>query len=247
MEEEKETFSDRLCSSNFSQNLLKAYRPVLLKRLKLVKEGHRDYISLLTEKENKVRLISEQFANLRTVVGDIEKVFIFLRYQGSLPLKGLYPLLEEEKMYYAYHLENYLIRVCMLPDVLVAIGNCVNSWGLPLLSYGTTLLNPKKNKKVEQGAIDLIKKLIDRIKDVKDLRNQKLHIGKVDVSCLIDIVWWGDINIPGLERNELLEEFAEDEKNRQLEDLEQEVFEVIDIVNDFLDLMAEKVNDLLEQ
>lgn len=248
MEEKKEeTFCDRLCSSKFAYNLTLAICPIVATHLKTALDEGKDYNSLGTANEKKLKSILGLFSNLKTVVEDIEKVFVFLRYEAITPLKELYPLLDKEEDYYKYHLENYFIRIAMIPDALVKIGNFVNPWGLSTNCYGTTLLDSKKNANVEQEAIDLMQKLIDKIKEIRDLRNNKIHVGVTEIPYLSDIVWWNDFEIPGMSRDELLVGWDEQKKKRQFDDLEKSVFEVIDIVKDFLDLMAEKVNDLVEQ
>jgi NDP-sugar pyrophosphorylase family protein len=80
-----------------------------------------------TSNEIKLKRISKYFGFLIAVFEDLELVLGFLRVKERGKFNVIFPELENNKQYYVYHLENYIIRINTVSDLAILFQKvCLN-------------------------------------------------------------------------------------------------------------------------
>lgn len=244
-----EKISDYFANSDFGLNYIKILAPLTAEHMKifmreLQEQKNIDYNKIGTEPEVKLKEISQLYGLLQTVFNDIETTLIFLKIKDKGKITEIYPDIENQEDYFAYHFENYIIRISSVSDVLSKLGNILYETKLNQRDCNGHRFRDKLSS-IEPGKEEIINKLLLRIQDINNLRNKKVHTGERDIPYLEGVFFYTDLmNIIKKEANPIFEEFVSKDLDSSINYIEQETREIIDIVNEFLNNSVEKLLDI---
>ncbi len=233
MNEEK-TFSDILFKSTLAVKLISLVKPIVSSHLEqCLADKSLNYDELGNEHEKKLKKAIAIYANLGTVVSDLEKVVVFLKLDKE-KVSQTYPDLSLEE-YYNYHLENYVIRINSLPDILAQLGNTICNWGIPKKKcYGTTI--PDSTKVTNEDIKNKMQLLLSKISSIRTIRNEKIHTGDAEIGYFDKSLCWDTLPTLGIPLSPLLEEYSKGKKVEAIDLICDEVVEVINIVAEILNI-----------
>ena len=239
--EEKQSLSEQLADCTFTHEYIKVIAPIMSNHAKIYLERieeNIDFNQIGSDKEIKLKEISKYFGLLQTIVTDLERVLMFLRFEKRNELKNIYPELESQEQYYIYHFENYIIRVNTITDVLGKLGNSIYETGIPKCNG----YNFKEEiKKIDANVATIVEKLLKKTKEIKDRRHEKIHTGETKINYLEGVAFWGDIHrIIKEEVDPLLEEYTDKKLLEAVDETETEIRELIEIVKEFLEYSVPK-------
>nr|WP_315167347.1 Cthe_2314 family HEPN domain-containing protein [uncultured Flavobacterium sp.] len=238
--DEKKKLIDFLFENSFSLEYVKVIAPIMAAHMKdyLEQDEITDFDKLGTKKEIKLKEISKHFGLLQTVVNDLEKVLVFLRFGKRTELKEIYPELESQQDYYIYHFENYLIRVNSITDIIGKLGNAIYETGIEKpngYSFKEAIKGSDKN------LAEILERLLKKTKEIKTRRHEKIHTGETKISYLESIAFWDDINkIIGKQTAPILEEYTDKNLLEAAEKVEDETLQIISIISEFLEHSTSK-------
>ncbi len=248
--DDKISFSYKLASSRFAKEYIRITAPIIADHTKIFLETidkDIDFNTIGTDKEIKIKEISNYYGLLQTVISDLEKVLLFLRFKNRNKLEEIYPELENQEDYYRYHFENYIIRVNTITDVLGKLGNLIFETGIDIDDCNGYVFK-EKIKKTDTNASSIIEKLLIKTKDIKEKRHKKIHTGESEINYLEGIAFFDDIfKIFQQNTDPHLIELTDSNLNQEINKLEQEIFEIIDIVNEFLDYSVTKYIEITKK
>lgn len=195
MNEEK-TFSDILFKSTLAVKLISLVKPIVSSHLEqCLADKSLNYDELGNEHEKMLKKAIAIYANLGTVVSDLEKVVVFLKLDKE-KVSQTYPDLSLEE-YYNYHLENYVIRINSLPDILAQLGNTICNWGIPKKKcYGTTI--PDSTKVTNEDIKNKMQLLLSKISSIRTIRNEKIHTGDAEIGYFDKSLCWDTLPTLGI-------------------------------------------------
>lgn len=247
----KEKTSEKFANSQFGYEYVKILAPLSGKHMKIFmdaiknrKADNLDYNLIGTANEITLKRISNYFGLLHTVFEDLGLVLLFLRIKEREKLYELFPELENDEQYYIYHLENYIIRISTISDLVGKLGNVL---------YATGIDDEKCNgykfkeelKKIDSSRATIIEKLLVRTKEIKDIRHKKIHTGESEIPYLTGVVFYSDLmKLINEEAYPILNEYTDKNLTSEIDKLETEIFEVISIVNEFLDVSIDKLKEI---
>lgn len=243
-----EELSNKVAECSWSRRLLVIAQQIVSKHLKVALENNCDYDLLGTDTEKEIKNVLYLFDKLITVINDIEKTLYLI---GKAPYDTIEAnsIFKSSKDLYKYYLENYIIRIGSIPDVLAILANDICKWGIDAKKcYGTTIAYNTKDalvgKDVKLAMIDLLTKIID----VRAKRNEKIHLGDTDIKYFSNIVFWNDyLSKFGLKGEKHLDDLTFEKVELEIEKMINEMNEIIRLVVVFLNLLAPKIDDLIEK
>lgn len=242
---EQETLTDCLFKSTLGLKIVEAVLPFVSKHMEEALNTKADYNTLGTDNEKKLKETVYLHGKLGTVIKDVEKTIGFLRLKDRKIIKEYYPLLEDDRDYYNYFFENYLIRVASIPDALGILANHINEWGYKHC-YGTIVVQDSKNK-VSQDEKNVMSRLLEKIEVIRKKRHKKVHEGETDIDYLSDVAFWGDMIKADFKGKDLLEKWADSQVNEEISIIESEMTQIIAIVVEFLDLLTPKIEKWIDK
>lgn len=228
------TFSEQLYTSTLSVKLIQLVKPIVSSHLKqCLADKSLNYDELGDEHEKMLKKSMTIYANLGTVVSDLEKVVVFLRLDKE-KVSQTYPNLSLED-YYNYHLENYVIRLNSIPDILAQLGNTICNWGISNKKcYGTVI--PDSGKVTNEDIKNKMKLLLSKISSIKTIRNEKIHTGDAEIGYFDKALCWDMLPKLGIPLTPLLEEYSKGKRVEAIDLICNEIINVITIVADILNI-----------
>jgi len=227
---------------NIIAPIISSHFDIYLKLLEKDSAENIDFSQIGTPNEIKLKKVSHYYGLISTVIEDLERVLIFLRFKDRNILLSIFPGLSEEKEYYKYHFENYMIRVNTISDLVGKLGNILYNTGLGDKCNGYNF--KEKIKPTNLKSAKLVENLLKITFEIKQKRHKKIHKGETDISNLSGVVFWNDIlKISNKKASESLEELTDESLNNKIDELEMEIIDIIKAVNQFLD---NSVNELIK-
>jgi len=242
------TFKEHLSKNSFESELVKILLPIVANHMKIAIDNRDvDYEILGSEKEQHLKRIQKHYGYLNTVISDLDLVKEFLSIEDRRQIRINYPNIESQEEYYKYHFENYIIRLVTLSDIVGKMGNEIYGTGIsPKRCNGYSF--KKKIQSDNPKVAIIVEKLLLKIKEIKDKRHQKLHVGETDVSQLNTIVFWDELQeIIGSEKDPILDKLTDKNIKEEINMLDKEIKEVIDIIKEFLEEAKMKIIDINEE
>ena len=226
------TFSEQLYTSTLSVKLIQLVKPIVSSHLEqYLADKSLNYDELGDENEKKLKKSMTIYANLGTVVSDLEKVVVFLRLDKE-KASQTYPNLSLEE-YYNYHLENYVIRLNSIPDILAQLGNTICNWGIPNKKcYGTVI--PDSSKVPNEDIKNNMALLLSKISSIRTIRNEKIHKGDTEIAYFDKALCWDMLPQLGIHLTPLLEEYSKGKRIEAIDLICNEIIDVITIVVNIL-------------
>ena len=228
------TFSEQLYTSTLSVKLIQLVKPIVSSHLEQCLADKSLNYDELGDLHDKMLIKSMTiYANLGTVVSDLEKVVVFLRLDKE-KVSQTYPNLSLED-YYNYHLENYVIRLNSIPDILAQLGNTICKWGISNKKcYGTVI--PDSSKVTNEDIKNKMKLLLSKISSIKTIRNEKIHTGDAEIGYFDKALCWDMLPKLGIPLTPLLEEYSKGKRVEAIDLICNEIIDVITIVVDILNI-----------
>lgn len=232
---EEKTFADNLHSSKLSPKLVNLAKPIVANHMKqCLEDKSLKYHVIGTEREKCIKKAVECFANLQTIIEDLETVILFLKTDKN-DIYKLYPSLTTED-FYNYHLENYIIRINSIPDALAKLGNAICNLKIRKKDCTAFFLLRHKFIKKNNAIKKAMVQLIDKISKIKKMRNAKVHEGSTDIDYFKSVTCLDYINQLGM-ADPLIEEYAQKKKNEVIDSMQNEINDIIKLTVDFLDCL----------
>lgn len=246
--------TEEFANSKFGYEYVRILAPLAGKHMEIFLDAIRnrvadnlDYNLIGTANEITLKKISNYYGLLHTVFEDLGLVLSFLRVKERSKLYELFPELENDEQYYVYHLENYIIRISTVSDLVGKLGNILYKTGID-----EEKCNGYKFKdaisKIDSSKTAIIEKLLIRTKEIKDIRHKKIHTGESELPYLTGIVFYSDLmKLINEKASPILDEYTDNNLIDEIDKIEIEIFEIISIVNDFLDASIDKLKDLVKE
>lgn len=247
-DEECETLIDFLYKSSFAQKMVKDIAPVILEHTRVILDSKQKIEEIETDNQKKLKGALYLHERIRTVIEDIQKTIGFLRIENKSEITTLFPFLNDDKEYYNYFLENFIIRIASIPDSLAILANHINEYGYSPC-YGTTIVKNKKNNVDTQEKI-IMQKLLDSSSSIREKRHKKVHEGEVKHDYLDSIVFYNNLfNLIGadFEGKELLIEHDSKLLTESINSIEEETKSIIEIVVEYLNILAPKIDKWIDK
>lgn len=234
-----------LQSQEFRVKLFSATKQIMSVHLK-ENRGDVPYIEYGTKREVRLKQIQHYLTNFYTVLDDLDLAIFFLEKERSLILEH-YPKLEYQITYYKYHHENYFIRIATLNDIVGKMGNLIYKLELNMNYCSLYNFKDKAKSKGYEKISSIAERLIEKLKLLKQHRNEKLHTGETDLEPLNSITIWEEVNTKrGFETSKALIEDTNQEIQIGIEELKSLTIEMINIVTEFLDESVEKLIEIID-
>lgn len=234
MENKENEFSVKLYSSDLATNLIELVRPILVAHLEQCKaDKNLNYDNLGNDREKSLKKALTIYFNLGTTISDLEKVIVFLNLDKD-EVSKVYPNLSLEG-YYNYHLENYVIRLNIIPDVLAKLGNVICQWGIPERNcYGTFI--PNSPRIADENIKEKMTLLLSRISSTRLIRNKKVHTGYAEIDYLGRSLCWDILPTLGIPLTPILKEYSNKKKNEEINLICNEITDILEVVVDILNM-----------
>lgn len=242
---ETKTLLDQFVESKFGFEFINVYKPLVLSHLKKCSENENfDYNNIGNEKETKIKEIARLYGFLQTSVSDLELVLAFLKIPDRKQITELYPILESQKQYFKYHLENFIIRIITVTDIVGKLGNSIFETGI-IEEECNGYKFKEKIKSTDKNCSILIEKLLVTTKEIKEKRHQKLHSGESLIGYFEGIVFWDELlKITKSDAEPLLDELTDSTIEDEIESLENDIKKIIAIVVEFTDYATDKFTEI---
>jgi len=235
---------EHLSGTEFEAELAKAMVKIVPAHLKACMENKvLDYDSYGTDNEKTLKLILKYFANIRSVLRDIDLSLNFLGKKRDVILSD-YFFLESQGEYYKYHYENYYIRLSTLLDLIGKLGTLLYDLDLDLNKVSAYIFKDKAKKEGHENVSNIVDRLVEKFVELKTERHKKLHSGKADIEPFNEVVIWEDINsIIGSDTDEIQKHYTDEKINEEIQLLKTNTTEIIDIVKEFLEEAKSKLRE----
>lgn len=206
-----------------------------------------DYEMYGSPKQVKLKLIVQLVGRISTVLGDLDRTFIFLAKDRKL-INVHYTDLKTQEEYYDYHLENFYIRLATLLDVIGKIGNEVYDLGLKQDKVSAYVFKDKAKSEGFEKISQITEELIVKIDEYRKARHSKLHTGESEFKIFRKIVIWDDLmKMIKSEVDPILGDHTDNEINKQIGALKDFTIEIIQLIEAFMDEAAEKLEVYLNE
>tara|TARA_A100000171_G_scaffold43727_1_gene45970 strand:- start:538 stop:1278 length:741 start_codon:yes stop_codon:yes gene_type:complete len=206
-----------------------------------------DYETYGSPKQVKLKFIVQLAGRIGTVLGDLDRTFIFLAKDRKL-INEHYPDLETQEEYYDYHLENFYIRLATLLDVIGKLGNEVYDLGLKKDKVSAYVFKDKSKSEGFDKISRITEDLIEKIDEYRKARHSKLHTGESEFKIFRKIVIWEDLmKMIKSEVDPILSEHTDEEIKKQLDELKEFTLEVIQLIENFMNEASLKLEEYINQ
>lgn len=235
-----------LAGTQFEHELVKALQTFIPNHMKdCLSNLELDYESYGTEVEKKLKLIFKNYYKIRIVLTDIGLTLNFLKKERSQIIEH-YPFLHDQEAYFTYHYENYFIRLVTMLDLIGKLGTLLYDLDLPLEKVSAYTMKDKAQSKGYTDLVNITKKMINGMSDLKVERHKKLHTGEADIKIFNGIVIWEDLDaITGLNTDQILIKDSDEKIKEKIETLETSTVEFINIVKEFLEESNTKLKEII--
>lgn len=240
---ERQNLVSILYESSFAQRMANDIAPIILEHTRIILDTKQEIKDVETINQKNLKEAFYLHEKIRTVVEDIQKTIGFLRIDNKNKITELFPFLDDEKEYYNYFLENFIIRIASIPDSLAMLANHINEYGY-FPCYGTTVVKNKKNN-IDTQEQTVMQKLLDMSSKIREKRHKKVHEGEVKHEYFDNIVFYNnlfDLIGADFEGKELLIEYDNDLLNKSIDSIEDEAKSIIKIVVEYLNILAPKID-----
>lgn len=185
--------SEKYQSEKFHVLLITALKEFISDHIgSAMKDKNVDYETYGSPKQVKLKLIVQLSGRISTVLGDLNRTFIFVSKDRKL-IKEHYSELETQEEYYDYHLENFYIRLATLLDVIGKLGNEIYDLGLKKDKISTYVFKDKAKSEGFEKISKVTGDLIEKIDEYRKARHSKLHTGESKFKIFRKIVIWEDL------------------------------------------------------
>jgi len=240
--------SEKYQSRKFNILLVNAVKPFLSEHLQAaLKSNEIDYETYGSAKQIKLKLIVQFSSRISTVLEDLDRTFVFLAKDRKL-ITEHYGDLETQGEYYAYHLENFYIRLATLLDVIGKLGNEVYDLGIRKDKVSAYVFKDKANSKGYSKISEITGDLIDGIDEYRKARHSKLHTGESEFKIFRKIIIWEDLTkmIDG-NVDPILSDYTDKEIKQQVNELKEFTIGVIQLIESFMDEAASRLEEFLNE
>lgn len=240
--------SEKYQSEKFHILLITAVQKFIMEHMDAaLKSKDVDYETYGSPKQVKLKLIVQLAGRISTVLGDLDRTFIFLAKDRKL-INDHYTTLETQKEYYDYHLENFYIRLATLLDVIGKLGNEVYDLGLKKDKISAYVFKDKAKSEGFEKISQITGELIEKIDEYRKARHSKLHTGESEFKIFRKIVIWEDLmKMIDSEVDPILTEYTDEEIKKQLEELKDFTVEVIQLIENFMDEASMKLEKYISE
>tara|TARA_B100000780_G_scaffold44907_1_gene27963 strand:+ start:161 stop:901 length:741 start_codon:yes stop_codon:yes gene_type:complete len=240
--------SENYQSEKFHILLITALQKFLKEHIdSAMKSEEIDYETYGSPKQVKLKLIVQLAGRLSTVLGDLDRTFMFLAKDRKL-INEHYIDLETQEEYYDYHLENFYIRLATLLDVIGKLGNEVYDLGLKKDKVSAYVFKDKAKSEGFEKISQITGELIEKIDEYKKARHSKLHTGESEFKIFRKIVIWEDLmKMIDSEVDPILSEHTDEEIKKQLDELKYFTLEVIQLIENFMDEASVKLEEYITE
>ncbi len=240
--------SEKYQSEKFHILLITAMQKFLKEHIDAVmKSKDIDYETYGSPKQVKLKLIVQLTSRISTVLGDLDRTFIFLAKDRKL-INEHYPDLETQEEYYDYHLENFYIRLVTLLDIIGKLGNEVYNLGLKKDKVSAYVFKDKAKSEGFEKISQITGDLIEKIDEYRKARHSKLHTGESEFKIFRKIVIWEDLmKMIGSEIDPILSKHTDEEIKKQVDKLKDFTLEVIELIENFMDEASLKLEEYINE
>ncbi len=243
-----ESLVDCLFKSTIAKKLVDSVLPFISEHMQEALDSQTSYIEVGSENQKKLKEAVSLHEKLRTIVEDLEMTIGFLRITNVGDNLVLFPFIEEEKEYYNYFIENYIIRLSSIPDSLAMLANHINEYGY-FPCYGTTIVKDRRGV-VNEMEKEIMQQLLDVSNSTRLRRHIKVHEGYVEHDHFKGVVFYADMFKrigADFKGKELLVGLDHTKLDSNITSIEEDIKSVIEIVVRYLDILTPQLDKYIDE